>query len=1023
MAISVASSSDQLRATHCELPLLTLAEQQQLSIWNNSSVDWEEPVGVQQMFTAQVARTPQAVALVWEDTSWTYTELNQAANSIAHALLKLNIGPGKLVGICLERSAELVIAMLGVLKTGGAYVPLDPAYPQERLSYMLADSQAAVLLTREELRDQFTIPDTLTVVTLPLPVEAGLAHGDEEDPDEEDPQVEIPGESLAYVIYTSGSTGKPKGVMISHHALQNCFLSMAQKPGITSGERVLAVTSFSFDIAALELLLPLTVGASITLASQAQTADALALLRLLDTVRPHFMQATPATWRMLLHAGWTGSPQLKILCGGEALPVGLAQEMCLRADSIWNMYGPTETTIWSTTSQVHSTDAAISIGYPVANTQVYVLDHQGSEVPIGVAGELFIGGDGLARGYWQLPALTAERFVPDPFRKQPGARLYRTGDLVRRLANGSLVYLNRLDFQVKVRGHRIELGEIETRLAQYEGVRSCIVTTHEVGEGDARLIAYLIPQPAALLESHELRRYLLAHLPEYMLPSHFVYQESWPLTPNGKIDRKALPLPDFSASGTDLPDLPADAVEEILLKTWAKLLQRDAPGTRENFFDLGGHSLLATQMLAQVRRFFSVEIPLRALFEAPTVTGFAALIKDRLRGAPTQPSAALVPVPREPYLPVSFAQQRLWLLEQLESDISAYHIPLSIRIQGPLDLLALEHSLEEIVCRHESFRTGFSMQDGEIRQSIVPFTAFSLRFLSLLPLEGNTQQQELQRQMREEILRPFDLTQPPLLRAMLFQVEEEAYVLLLTMHHIIADGPSCNILMTELSQCYAAFSRGDVPSLAPLVIHSADFACWQRQWLRGKVFDTQLAYWKKQLAGITPLELPTDYPRPAVQTFKGADLVFDLPRSLTEALQALCQQEGVTLFMALLAAFQILLYRYTAQEDITVGTPMTNRNHIELEGLIGFFVNTLVLRTHLAANQSFTEILASVRETCLEAYTHQDLPFEHIVDAVQPQRDLSHSPLFQTMLLLQHVAAENPLPDSPLHLSPFPSGI
>lgn len=1003
-----------------DLPFLTMAEHQLLLEWNNTQVAWETTVCVQQTFADQVACTPHAVALVWEEKRWTYAELNRDANRVAHYLLGLGVGPGKLVGVCLERSAELIIAVLGVLKTGGAYVPLDPAYPQERLSYMLADSQAAALLTREALVDQLTLTDTLVTVTLPLPDAPTAA---EQERWKEDPQVETHNEALAYVIYTSGSTGKPKGVMISHRALQNCFLSMAHEPGMSREDRVLAVTSLSFDIAALELLLPLTVGASITLASQGQTADALALLHLLDTANASFMQATPATWRMLLNAGWSGNSRLKILCGGEALPAGLAQEMCRRSDSVWNMYGPTETTIWSTTCQVREADASITIGHPIANTQVHVLDAGGKEVPVGVAGELFIGGDGLAHGYWQLPMLTAERFIPDPFSQQPGARLYRTGDLVRRLADGSLQYLNRLDFQVKVRGHRIELEEIETRLAQHNAIRECVVVAREANEGDVRLIAYLIPESTATVGTHEIRKYLQEHLPEYMRPSHFVSLDCWPLTPNGKVDRKALPAPDFSFVEADAADRPANTIEEILLEVWAKILRRDSFGTRENFFDLGGHSLLATQLLAQVRQLFSVEMPLRSLFEAPTVTEFAGLINQILHKGQAHHLSAPVPVPRKSSLPVSFAQQRLWLLAQLETDTHAYHIPVGVSIHGRLNRAILKQSLEEVVSRHESLRTTFAMHDGQIWQSVQPFTGFSLSSINLRCVEACVREQELQRLVNAEILKPFDLGQSPLVRATLFQLDEEEYALLLTMHHIASDGPSCDLFIAELIQSYAAFARGDTPSLPPLALQYADFATWQRQWLRSEVLDAQLAYWKKQLAGIVPLELPTDYPRPAVQTFKGADIVFVLPQSLTEAIQALSRQEGVTLFMVFLAAFQVLLFRYTDQEDIAIGTPMTNRNQKDLESLIGFFVNTLVLRTHMTSEQSFTEILARVRETCLEAHIHQDLPFEQVVDAIQPQRDLSRSPLFQIMFLLQYASETASSADLPqLELRPLPIG-
>ncbi|HEU5227168.1 MAG TPA: amino acid adenylation domain-containing protein [Ktedonobacteraceae bacterium] len=980
-----------------DLPLMTEAERRSLNAWNATQRDWSEPTCVPQLFSRQVERSPDALALIQGDCAWTYDELNQAANRVARALHARGIGPGQLVGVCLERSAELVVALLGVHKAGAAYIPLDPAYPQERLTFMLTDSCATALLTQATLAERFSRVDSLAVISLPLP--------DHTPHWEQGLEQAIPGEAIAYVIYTSGSTGKPKGVMVPQKALRNCLLSMTAEPGMTATDRILAVTSFSFDIAALELLLPLTVGASIVIASQDEVIDGQALLHLLEATQVTLMQATPATWQMLLHAGWQRSLRLKVLCGGEALPQALAQQLCQRSRSVWNMYGPTETTIWSSTCQVCEHDIPISIGHPIANTQLYILDARGGEVPLGVAGELFIGGDGLAHGYWQRPALTAERFVPDPFvgtrftASAPGARLYRTGDLVRRSSDGRLIYLNRLDFQVKIRGHRIELGEIEAKLAQHPTVRECILAVSEKEDYHARLVAFLILEPDALLDSNELRRHLAQQLPDYMIPSHFQAVERWPLTPNGKIDKKALLLLDLSVSQATASSVPDNAIEEILVEVWARILHRDAPGTDENFFDLGGHSLLATQLLGQVRTLFALDIPLRSLFEYPTIKAFARLIEQRLRHGQEQLRPPLLPVPREQPLLPSYAQQRLWFLEQLEPGNAAYHIPIALRIRGPLDARALEQSLDGIIQRHETLRTTFATHAGQIKLSVI--APLNTTFELSLKEVG---EQNLQNLINTELLKPFDFSSPPLLRATLFHLEQENYVLLIILHHIASDGPSCTLLVHELMQHYLAFVRGEAPALPALPIQYSDFACWQRQWLSGAVLDAQLDYWKRQLADIAPLELPTDYPRPAIQTFRGADITFTLSQKLTAALRALSKQEGVTLFMTLLTAFQILLYSYTGQEDITVGTPITNRHQEELDRLIGLFINTLALRVNLSGNPTFAELLAKVRETCLEAYAHQHLSFEQIVDTLQPERDLSRSPLFQVMFVFQHAA-------------------
>ncbi|GHO57926.1 non-ribosomal peptide synthetase/type I polyketide synthase [Ktedonobacter robiniae] len=993
-----------------DLPLLTAEEQRTLNAWNATQVHWDAPGNVAHLFTRQVTCTPEAPALTWKDHVWTYSELNKAANCVAHALLKQGVEPGQLVGVCLERSAELIVAILGVLKVGAAYIPLDPTYPQERLSFMLTDSRAGILLTQETLTQRFASSEALSIITLPLPATAI----DQVD----DPAIDIASDALAYMIYTSGSTGKPKGVMIPQKALLNCFLSMAREPGMSANDSILAVTSFSFDIAALELLLPLMVGASLTIASQEEAADALALRQLLASSRATFMQATPATWRMLLHTGWSGDPQLKILCGGEPLPQTLAQQLCSHSQSVWNMYGPTETTIWSTTQQLHETDASISIGHPIANTQIYILDTRGQEVPLGVTGELFIGGSGLAHGYWQRPALTAERFVPDPFSTQPGARLYRTGDLVRRTSENALVYLSRLDFQVKVRGHRIELGEIETKLAQHTAVGECLVMVSEKGEGDTRLVAYVILESGSLFDKNDLRHHLAQQLPEYMLPAHFIALEQWPLTPNGKIDRQAL----LTFKPTDAETLPTsaprNAIEEILVEVWGKILQHDIPGIDANFFELGGHSLLATQLLAHIRTLFSLELPLRSIFEAPTVRAFASFIQRAQREEQDYQLPPLVSTPGEQAVVPSFAQQRLWFLEQLEPDTATYHIPVALRMQGPINTKYLEQSLEAIVQRHDSLRTAFITHNGQLESFINPTHS--------VPLALSTQHsaitiQELQALVSDELHQPFDLSCPPLLKATLFRLAPEDHILLITMHHIASDGPSCTILVQELLQYYNALTREEPPVLPDLSIQYADFAHWQRQWLSGAILETQLQYWKQQLAAIVPLELPTDRPRPAIQTFKGADITFTLPQGLAVDLQALSKREGVTLFMTLLAAFQLLLYFYSGQEDIAVGTPISNRNQPELEGLIGLFVNTLVLRTNLAQNPSFSTLLATVREICLEAYAHQDLSFEQIVDALQPERDLSRSPLFQVMFVLQHTSTRDIQTQlEPLQLSLFP---
>ncbi|MGH2412160.1 MAG: amino acid adenylation domain-containing protein, partial [Microcystaceae cyanobacterium] len=646
------------------------------------------------------------------------------------------------------------------------------------------------------------------------------------------------------------------------------------------------------------------------------------------------------------------------------------------------------------------------IGRPIANTQIYLLDPHGQPVPIGVPGELHIGGVGLARGYLNRPDLTQEKFIANPFSSQAGARLYKTGDLARYLPDGNIEYLGRLDHQVKIRGFRIELGEIEAVLAQHLQVREAIVMVREERPGDKRLVAYLVLNSYQQVPPtrDELRHFLKQKLPEYMVPSAFVVLESLPLTPNGKIDRRALPAPDSASSGREAGlVLPRTPLEATLAAIWAEILKLDQVGIHDNFFELGGHSLLATQVISRVREAFSVEVPLRSLFEFSTIAELSEQIKASGQGSSGLRPSNIEPVSRTKDLPLSFAQQRLWFLDQLEGGRSTYNMPVAVRLSGCLNVSALEQAVLEIVRRHEVLRTTFETVKGLPVQVINPHSVVRVQRVDRQALPQDAQFAEVQRLVVEENRRPFDLVNGPLVRVILLQLAPESYVLLLTMHHIISDGWSISIFIHELSTLYPAFCAGELSPLSELPIQYADFADWQRQWLTGEVLETQLNYWKQQLTGAPPvLELPADRPRPPVQTFRGSSQSFVLSADLMQQLNRLSQQSGVTLFMTLLAAFATFLSRYGGLEDIVVGSPIANRNRREIESLIGFFVNTLVLRTQLQGNPTFLELLTQVRQVALEAYAYQEVPFEQLVEALQPERNLSHTPLFQVMFVLQN---------------------
>ncbi|MBV9790840.1 MAG: amino acid adenylation domain-containing protein, partial [Chloroflexi bacterium] len=1026
------------------LPLLTEHERGRLFFeWNTPAIDVVQDALIHEQIAEQAARTPDALAVIGSAESLTYRELNARANQLAHYLRGLGVGPDLRVGLCMERSPDLIVALLGILKAGGAYVPLDPAYPPARLQFMVADSGIAALVTQASLLG--VVPSYSGTIVCVDRDQALIA----EQPMSA-PRVAAQPDNLAYIIYTSGSTGMPKGVMITHRALVSYVSAAQERYAITSQDRMLQFASITFDASAEEIYTSLTGGATLVLRSEEMLATPETFFSLCQSWQLSVVSLPTAFWHLLAEAVADGAllvPEALrlVIIGGERVsPARVAQWQAQLGDrcGLINTYGPTETTIVATSYAAPASFSAelgeIPIGRPLANLRAYVLDEGMQPVPIGGRGELCIGGIGLARGYLNRPELTAEKFVPDPFSGDLGTRLYRTGDQARYLPDGNIEFLGRIDHQVKLRGFRVEPGEIEAVLRQHPDVREAVIQLLEERAGEKRLVAYVVgeqtnrvpsgrtneqssttdsPSPAAAGEgegrrpgdeglTRTLRAHVKEHLPDYMVPSAFVLLEALPLTPSGKVDRQALPKPDLSYLDVGEAFVaPRTPLEELIAGVWATVFNIERVSVHDNFFTLGGHSLLATQVITRVRHLTGRDVPLRLLFEAPTIAAVAEQIDAHAHAV----DVPLVAVPRDGLpIPLSFAQQRLWYLDQLQPGTTLYSIPVAIQLAGPLDVAALEQSLAAILDRHEVLRTTFAYDptasDPGPFQQIAPAGGFALPVVALPP---DADAPIIREAVQAEVDQPFDLARGPLVRATLFVRHAEAHVLVLVLHHSIFDAWSSGVLIRELTTFYRSFHDNQPSPLAPLPLQYADYTLWQRQWLSGAVLDQQLQYWREHLADVSPLELPTDRPRPPIATFGGGHQPFALPAELSTALERLSQQLGATLFMTMLAAWQVVLRRWSGQDDIVVGTPIAGRVRPELEALIGFFTNTLVLRTDLSGAPSFAEVVARTRAVALDAYAHQDVPFEVVVEQVQPTRDLSRTPLFQVMFILQNMPQDS----------------
>ncbi|MFE9250595.1 amino acid adenylation domain-containing protein [Streptomyces sp. NPDC007088] len=984
-----------------ELDVLSAADREQLLVaFNDTTVPYRDDITVHALFEEQAARTPDAPAVTSEAESLSYAQLNARANQLAHHLADRGITAGDLVAVCVDRGTDMIVALLAVLKAGGAYVPLDPDYPAARLEFMLTDTRAPLVVTRSHLADR--LPVGVPQVLLDTDRELVAAR-----PTTDPARLGGP-DSLAYIIYTSGSTGTPKGVMVQHQAIcrlidNNWFAE------ITPDDVVAQAANFSFDAFTLECWGALTTGASLAVLSKDIVLDP---ERLRAQIRSRSISTMWLT-APLFNQHVTDCPDLlagmkTVMYGGDAVERSVADGLLAGPHAPRNLvngYGPTETTVFATCYVVDPDDprsTSMPIGRPIANTQALVVDRFGGLAPVGVPGELWIGGPGVAQGYWNRPELTADRFVAHPFDQETGQKVYRTGDLVRWLPDGNIEFLGRIDQQVKIRGLRIELGEIESALAALDDVANVTVVVREDSPGDKRLVAYCVPVAGTEPTTADLRARLRANLPDHMIPNWFVFLDVLPLTPNGKVDRRALPVPDAAREAADGEvTAPRTEAERVVADIWCEVLGLGRVGVHEDFFQLGGHSLLATRLVSRINKALGAAVTVRQLFEARTVAALAA----EAESAAQQESAITSRPDGTAVVPLSFAQRRLWFLDQLEPGSAEYVIPFGFALEGALDLAALEAAFSGLVARHEVLRTRFATGADEEPVQVVgePWEVRS-ELVDLRHITDLAERETLARvTLDSKACVPFDLTAGRLLRVTVVRLADDRYLLMVAVHHIVADGWSVSVLTDELRELYAAALDHRTPELAELPVQYGDFALWQHQWLTPEREERQLAYWRKNLVGVEPLELPTDRPRPLHRSSAGDAVTFTIDAGTVQGLRNVASAQGASLFMAGLAAFQVLLSRWSRQDDIAVGTPIAGRNRAEVEDLVGFFVNTLVMRADLAANPTFTELLGQVRETALGAYAHQDLPFERIVEDLAPERDLSRNALFQVMFALQNV--------------------
>ena len=993
-----------------DISMLTETERHQLLVeWNGRLTEPSSDKCVHELFEIQARRTPAALALVCREQRLTYRELNCRANRLAHYLRSIGVGTETLVGIFLERSVEAIVGLLGILKAGGAYVPLDPSQPKQRLSSILEDAQLPVLLT-EQLLTVHLPESSARIVCLDAHWQIISRESDADPPNQTMP------ENLVYLIYTSGSTGKPKGVAVEHRNLMGYVRSLTQRLQLKPGASFASVSTIAADLGNTMIFPSLVEGGQLHLISEECASDPAKLEDYFTHNEIDYLKITPAHLEAMIADGCVSNllPRKGLVLGGEACGWTLLEQIRAEAEcEVFNHYGPTETTVGVITYHAGSSPLAdesrtVPLGRPLDSAEVYILDKQLQPVPAGFIGDLYIGGRGVARGYINRQELTADRFIPNPFSASPGARLYRSGDLARFLPDGNIEFLGRSDHQVKIRGFRVELGEIEALLKLHPLIKDAALLADQDSSGHNRLVGYVACREPSALSVEDVRHYLKQNLPDYMLPSAIALVEAMPLTSNGKLDRKQLQAlapsqPQPQPSGHQ----PRTQVEQVVAGIWAELLGTKEVGLDSSFFELGGHSLLATRMVSRLRKVFGVEVGLRQLFERPTLKDVAREVEAVRGGGARVEQRRIRRVERGGRLPLSYAQQRLWFLSQMEPGNPFYNCPGAVRMEGELDVEVLERTIGEVVRRHEVLRTRIVLEGDEPVQEIGEAGEVRVEVIDLRELDEQRREEELRRVWREEGRGGFDLSVGPMLRVKVVKVGRDEQVMLVTMHHIVSDGWSVGVLMKEVGELYSGYRRGEEVRLEEMEVQYGDYAVWQREEEGGGRMKGEEEYWREKLRGIGgAMRLPGDREREKEQSYRGGSEKVEVSGGVSEGMRGMSRREGVTLFMSLLATFQTLLHYYTDEADIVVGTDVANRNIAETEKLIGFFVNQLVLRTDLSRNPTFRELLARVRDVCLDAFAHQDLPFDKLVEILKPERSLKYSPLFQVKLVLQNTPAD-----------------
>jgi len=968
----------------------TMADLTLLKQFNQTELAYARDVRVDTLIARQAAATPDATAVVAASRRLSYRELDQRANALAHALQTRGVKSGDLVGLYCGRNEHMLVGLVGILKSGAGYVPMDPSFPSDRLQYMSDDAQARHIVTDRSVGGEwrFQAAEPLYVDELGASEQPAPAVGTAQD--------------IAYVIYTSGSTGRPKGVLVPHRTVVNLLTSIAREPGMNASNVVLSVTTLSFDIAVSEVIAPLTVGAAVVVADRAQATDGDRLRELIERERVNFIDATPSTWRLLLAAGWQGGAHLKVICTGEPLPADLGRELLPRVGELWNGYGPTETTVWSSFYRLQDVAGVVPIGHPVANTQIHVVDEQGRQLPVGVVGELFIGGDGVTLGYLGRPDLTDERFLPDPFR--PGHSWYKTGDLGRWRVDGVLECLGRSDHQVKVRGYRIELGEIEASLGHHPDVDRVVAITREDDPGDVRLVVYAVSR-GAKLDSTALRDFLRRSLPEYMIPAHVVQLDAIPLLPNGKIDRKALPRPERELAASADRLAPRTPLETQVLAAMEAVLNLPGIGIRDDFFMLGGHSLLAAKLTARLNKELGLVLPLRTVFETPTAEGLARAVEAaNSSGAPRhQP---VIHRADQSEAPLTVMQERIRFMEQMYPGRVVYNTPSAHRLSGPFNQQAFEAAVGQMIQRQASLRTCIVEGPSGPVQRVLDKVEVSLPFEDLSALPQAEREATLMSRLQAIIDQPIDISQAPLLRMALYRMAQDQHVYLFMPHHIIWDGWSFDLLYEELGALYPAALEGRVSSLPLPPVSYVDFAHWHRDWMASEACQTQVTYWKKRFAAITPPRaLPADRPRRAGMTGVGAVEWVHVDKELTERLRQQGLEQGVTLNMLVMAVYAAMLSQALSSNSLVMGVPVRGRLSSEVESVMGFFNNLLPVHLNVDSALAVPQWLAAIKRELLDAMAHQDVPFERLATEPEIAFHANKVGLYQSLYSFQDARA------------------